>query len=46
VVEVRQAGAACHEGYRSCFFRRLTDDGQWEIVAEKLFDPEAVYGKK
>ena len=46
VVEVRQAGAACHEGYRSCFYRKLTDDGGWEIIAEKLFDPEDVYGKK
>ena len=35
-------GAACHEGYRSCFFRRL-QDGRAEVVAEKLFDPKAVY---
>ncbi len=35
-------GAACHEGYKSCFFRRL-EDGQWQTVAERVFDPKAVY---
>ena len=46
MIEVKQNGAACHEGYFSCFFRRLRDDGTWEIVGEKLFDPEEVYGKE
>jgi len=46
VVEVVQQGAACHEGYRSCFYRKLNDAGEWEIVAEKLFDPDEVYGKQ
>jgi len=45
VVEVLQHGAACHDGYRSCFYRRLTPDGGWEIVAEKVFDPGKVYGR-
>jgi len=45
VVEVSQHGAACHEGYRSCFYRRLNDKGEWEVVAEKVFDPESVYKK-
>ena len=44
LVKVAQTGAACHEGYRSCFFRRLNPDGSSEIVAPKLFDPEKVYG--
>ena len=35
----------CHEGYRSCFFRRLSGDGAAEIVEERTFDPDAVYGK-
>ena len=35
-------GAACHEGYRSCFFRRVTGD-QLEIVGERVFDPREVY---
>ena len=37
-------GAACHEGYKSCFFRKL-DGGQWQTVAERVFDPKAVYKK-
>jgi phosphoribosyl-AMP cyclohydrolase len=37
-------GAACHEGYQSCFFRRVEGD-DWEIVAEKVFDPKKVYQK-
>lgn len=35
---------ACHEGYRSCFFRRLDGDGRARVVAERAFDPRAVYG--
>jgi phosphoribosyl-AMP cyclohydrolase len=36
-------GAACHEGYKSCFFRQVTPEGL-RIVAGKVFEPEAVYG--
>ena len=43
LLEVTQQGGACHQGYRSCFFRRLGGDGQWDIVAEKVFDPDRVY---
>ena len=46
LIEVIQKGAACHEGYYSCFHRRLNDDGDWDIVGEKLFDPDEVYKKK
>lgn len=46
VIEVKQNGAACHEGYKSCFFRKLNEDGQWDIQGKPLFDPEKVYGKK
>lgn len=42
IYEVDQTGAACHLGYRSCFFRTL--DGA--VVGTKVFDPEKVYGKK
>ena len=42
IYEVEQTGAACHLGYRSCFFRTL--DGA--VVGMKVFDPEKVYGKK
>jgi len=37
-------GAACHEGYQSCFFRRVEGD-EYKIIAEKVFDPKAVYKK-
>ena len=37
-------GAACHEGFRSCFFRRVENDNL-KIVAERVFDPAQVYGK-
>ena len=35
-------GAACHEGYKSCFFREL-NDGELRVVGERVFDPKAVY---
>ena len=38
-------GAACHEGYRSCFFRRATPQGL-VVEGERVFDPATVYGKK
>jgi phosphoribosyl-AMP cyclohydrolase len=37
-------GAACHEGYASCFFRRVEGDGV-KVIAEKVFDPKQVYKK-
>ena len=37
-------GAACHEGYQSCFFRRITPDGV-QIVGKQIFDPKEVYNK-
>ncbi|MAT72468.1 MAG: phosphoribosyl-AMP cyclohydrolase [Planctomycetaceae bacterium] len=45
LLEVEQlGGAACHEGYQSCFFRRRAGD-DWEIVGERVFDPSQVYDK-
>lgn len=45
VFKVEQiGGAACHEGYRSCFFRKLVD-GELQIVGERVFDPKQVYKK-
>lgn len=55
ILKVDQKGAACHEGYRSCFFRQL-DVNQEEIdidnltekdlkvISERLFDPKEMYG--
>jgi phosphoribosyl-AMP cyclohydrolase len=45
VLKVDQVGgAACHEGYRSCFFRRVDGDSL-TVVGERVFDPAEVYGK-
>ncbi|MCE9565658.1 MAG: phosphoribosyl-AMP cyclohydrolase [Planctomycetes bacterium] len=45
LLKVRQiGGAACHEGYKSCFFRRL-DDTELTVVGERIFDPKKVYGR-
>jgi phosphoribosyl-AMP cyclohydrolase len=40
---VQHGGAACHEGYRSCYYRRLLPDGTYQVVAGRLFDPADVY---
>ena len=37
-------GAACHEGYKSCFFRRVEGDAL-TVVGEQVFDPKDVYKK-
>jgi phosphoribosyl-AMP cyclohydrolase len=45
LVKVNQiGGAACHEGYRSCFFRRI-DGEQVTVVGDRVFDPKEVYKK-
>ena len=45
VIEVTQQGGACHNGYYSCFYRRLTDDGRWEVTDVPVFNPDDVYDK-
>lgn len=43
LLKVRQAGgAACHEGYPTCFFRQVTPEGL-KLVAERVFDPKQLY---
>lgn len=37
-------GAACHEGYKSCFFRQVTPNGL-AVVGQRVFDPKQVYKK-
>lgn len=54
ILKVDQKGAACHEGYRSCFFRQLDidseidldniTDNEIKIISERLFDPKEMYG--
>lgn len=36
----------CHEGYRSCFFRSLESDGGSLVIAERVYVPMDIYGKK
>lgn len=46
LVRVELAGdAVCHEGYRSCFFRRLEPNGDVTVIAEPLLTPEQLYGQ-
>ena len=46
LIKVVQDVAACHEGYRSCFFRKYEKGAsQWRTIAEKAFDPDKVYTK-
>jgi phosphoribosyl-AMP cyclohydrolase len=45
LLKVRQVGgAACHQGYVSCFYRKVKD-GQFELVGTQAFDPDEVYRK-
>lgn len=39
----QKGGAACHNGYSSCFYRELQPDGSFEICCEQVFDPKEVY---
>ena len=53
ILKITQTGAACHEGYESCFFRRLKTDNKiniddlsdddLEIILERIVNPEDVY---
>ena len=44
LIKVDQNVAACHAGYRSCFFREVSPDGEsTDIVGEKVFDADNVY---
>jgi phosphoribosyl-AMP cyclohydrolase len=45
LLKVEQVGAACHEGYRSCFFRQITTEGL-KVIAERLVNPAEVYKKQ
>ena len=44
LVRVEALGpGVCHEGYQSCFFRRL-ENGEWTVCEERSYEPETVYG--
>ena len=45
IYKVEQVGgAACHEGYPSCFFRKVTPNGGLEVIQSRVFSPGDVYG--
>jgi phosphoribosyl-AMP cyclohydrolase len=47
LIQVEQTGAACHEGYRSCFFRGVSGDGaSWQETEARLQSPDDIYGPK
>jgi phosphoribosyl-AMP cyclohydrolase len=47
LVRVETAGpGVCHEGYRSCFFRRMGDDGTAKVIEKRSFEPDQVYGQE
>ncbi len=46
ILKVSQTGGACHVGYHSCFYRKVTSDGNMEICDTLMFNPDEVYGKK
>lgn len=47
LIQVEQVGAACHEGYRSCFFRSVQGQGPtWTITEPRLRTPEQIYGSQ
>ena len=47
LIQVEQTGAACHEGYKSCFFRSIGTEGERiDVTEERLETPDQIYGKK
>ena len=47
LIQVEQTGAACHEGFKSCFFRSVEGAGAtWKETEPRLETPEQIYGKK
>ncbi len=45
LVFARQSGPACHEGFRSCFFRRAAGN-DFQVITERLKTPEEMYGTR
>jgi phosphoribosyl-AMP cyclohydrolase len=46
LIQVEQNGAACHEGYKSCFFRSVEKGAEFKVTESQLQKPEEIYGKK
>ncbi len=46
LIQVEQSGAACHEGFKSCFFRSVESDGtSFKVTETQLLKPEDIYRK-
>ena len=45
LLKIEQTGGACHTGYRSCFYRRVEEDGALTVTGDKVFEEGEVYGK-
>ena len=46
LIKVEQDVAACHEGYRSCFYNQYeAGAASWKMIGKKMFDPDKVYSK-
>jgi phosphoribosyl-AMP cyclohydrolase len=46
VIRAEQTGPACHDGYRSCFYRVVGADGSLRTAAERLMTKDEMYGSK
>jgi len=46
LLRCRSHGPACHVGYNTCFYRAADEQGALSFVEERVYDPDAVYGKK
>ena len=46
LIQVEQEGAACHEGFRSCFFRSVDARQEFSVTEKRLMNPDDVYGQK
>ncbi len=47
LLRVEPAGpGVCHEGYRSCFFRRIELDGSGTVIEQRTFEPKQIYGQE
>ncbi|MGC4193301.1 MAG: phosphoribosyl-AMP cyclohydrolase [Thermomicrobiales bacterium] len=46
LIEVEQVGAVCHDGYPTCYYRRLEPDNSLTVVRDRWFDPADVYGRQ
>jgi hypothetical protein len=46
LIQVEQAGAACHEGFKSCFFRSITDGHDFRVTEAQLLKPDEIYKSK